>query len=263
MKSFFSTLLILFFSANAMGAEIRETIQVSRSDLTNQLLNIKRKLELAGAEVTRDSALIEVSLLDVVSVIPGDRAYLEVEAGSFFLTRFVDDRARDLIFHLDPIEVANSVGAGWTLRIDGSVQLASLQVVYETGNGSRPEELELIRYFKTRGDDDFRVTSEPIDRIERDYQHDLSLGFIFNPNSRERNTRPLYECRLARRDYFLSVARSCEGQEFINQIGRIYESEIRGSIPLYRCFDGVKHSASTRAGCEGLGRNEHILGYIL
>ena len=170
------------------------------------------------------------------------------------------------MFSLSEPESIRTVGKKWELIVQGIIQIREIEVTLFNPDGcefncGNPDELELRRYEKTRGDDDFRVTTETV--RDRDYFLDETLGYILAPSVRERDTTLLYECFTAGRDFFLSTARNCEGERKVATLGRIYTAPSRETTALYRCFDGVKHSASIYEGCEGLGRQEAILGYIL
>lgn len=78
------------------------------------------------------------------------------------------------------------------------------------------------------------------------------------------NTHPLYECQSSGGS-FLSPDRGCEGQTSLGLVGNIFDTQVDGSIPLFRCYSQSldDHMVSPNANCEStLYKTESLLGYV-
>ena len=80
-------------------------------------------------------------------------------------------------------------------------------------------------------------------------------------------TTLLYECRVGGSGgshTMPSSASNCEGQFNMGPMGYIYNTQVSGSVPLYRCLvpSSGSHFISTASNCEGQ-KTEFLLGYVL
>lgn len=75
-------------------------------------------------------------------------------------------------------------------------------------------------------------------------------------------THPLYECQVGGHN-LLSVDVNCEGLRPLGPVGYAHDTQVAGTVPLYRCRVGesADHFVSG-AGCEG-HTTEGLLGYVL
>jgi len=101
----------------------------------------------------------------------------------------------------------------------------------------------------------------------RHYHFEGSLGMFATADAE--NTRMLYVCRVGGDDVFTSPEASCENQEVLGPLGRVYRDPPpdRPVLGLYRCLyvePGIysDHFDSVDPQCEGK-QTEFLLGYLL
>jgi hypothetical protein len=77
-------------------------------------------------------------------------------------------------------------------------------------------------------------------------------------------TLPLYGCKNGDSDYFISLDVNCEGRRVLGKNGYAYAGTVPRAdmLPLYRCYTGTDHFATSDPKCEGQ-TTEKLLGYIL
>lgn len=107
------------------------------------------------------------------------------------------------------------------------------------------------------------------ERSGRRYRFDKTLGYLMTAPPAAPSVT-LQECegeRGGRPDYRLAEEGGCEpaGYRRRRAAGYAYRDEQRGTVPLYECAapESGRRFASNRADCEGLGRAERRLGFLL
>lgn len=95
------------------------------------------------------------------------------------------------------------------------------------------------------------------------FQVQDTLGHLF-ASPQKGATLPLYGCKRAQTDYFVSIDIACEGQRILGKQGYGYSQPVSGLnlIALYRCDTGYDHFVSKDPKCEGQ-KSDGILGYVL
>jgi len=121
------------------------------------------------------------------------------------------------------------------------------------------DQLALNRYFNGTVHE---VTTGWIDS-SAGFQLQQQLGHLY-PHPENGATLPLYGCKNGDSDYFISLDVNCEGRRVLGKNGYAYTGLVPelGVVPLYRCYTGTDHFASSDPKCEGQ-TTEKLLGYIL
>lgn len=94
--------------------------------------------------------------------------------------------------------------------------------------------------------------------IDPGFNLEGTLGYLFmGPRV---GAIPLYGCRSASSDFFMSPDGKCEGQFILGVNGWIFSTARPGTQALYRCFTGFDHFVSPDLACESW-TTESLLGY--
>lgn len=78
----------------------------------------------------------------------------------------------------------------------------------------------------------------------------------------EDNTKEIFRCMVNSRagEYMVSLDSNCEGTNNVGSLGWIFNTQVSGTVPIYRCLADSDHFISQSSGCEGQ-KYEFLLGY--
>ncbi|HEX4726114.1 MAG TPA: serine/threonine-protein kinase, partial [Pseudonocardiaceae bacterium] len=124
--------------------------------------------------------------------------------------------------------------------------------------------LPIARYHDAKSG--FHLTTKTGSSVPGGFSEEGPLGYLVATNAP--GTVKFYLCKVAGSgDYFSAVDQTgrCEGQTTVAMLGYIYLSAPASgpSAPLYRCNSGGSHYDSLNSGCEGNGKKEGTLGYVI
>ncbi len=124
-----------------------------------------------------------------------------------------------------------------------------------------------------------RVYCSPTNRAFKMNQfHDVTIGNIIMDYCIEEgrwktlttykdNTKEIFECYVKNNDknsisryYMVSLDPNCENNSIMGSLGYIYNTQIQGTQPIYRCRIDNDHFISPNSNCEG-AIYEALLGY--